>query len=109
MRGTENPEIEVRYLVTPLKLETMRTAIILAFVLLASCAISYKINRHFSQGEQVYVQKHDGCCNIDVWGEIMEQPHEKDSSGVIIYRVKLPTGWIMPFKETVLDSLNNHF
>ena len=87
----------------------MRTTIILALLLLNGCAISYKINRHFSQGEQVYVQRHDACGRPDKFGEIAEQPHQRDSSNIIIYRVRLDNGWIMPFSEKTLDSLNNWF
>lgn len=84
----------------------MKKLLFISFIFLSGCALTYKIQRHYSQGNQVLVQKYDGCCSKDVWGEVAEQPNKRDSLGKIIYRVKLPSGWTMPFSEDVLDSLN---
>lgn len=88
---------------------TVKLLALTLFIFLSGCALTYKINRHFSQGEQVYIQRHDGCCNKDIFGEIAYQPNEKDSAGHIIYRVRLSNGWVMPYSEKFLDSLNNWF
>ena len=86
----------------------MRITIILIVLILTGCAISYTINRHYSQGEQVYIQRRDNCGRPDKWGEVAEQPNSKDSTGSIIYRVRGTDGWIMPYTEDFLDSLNHY-
>ena len=75
-------------------------------VFISGCALSYKINRHYSQGEQVLIQKHDSCGRPEIWGEVEYQPSERNRDGVIVYKVKLRNGWIMTYPETFLDSLN---
>lgn len=87
----------------------MSKYLFILFIFLSSCALTYKINRHFNQGEQVYIQRHDACGRPDKWGEIAEQPNSKDSTGSIMYRVRLENGWTMPYSEKFLDSLNNWY
>jgi len=84
-------------------------AITIISLTISGCAFYYKINRHFSQGEQVYIQRRDDCGRPDKFGEVTEQPNSKDSSGRIIYRVRDRDGWVMPYSEKFLDSLNNWF
>ena len=88
---------------------TVKLLALTLFIFLSGCALTYKINRHFSQGEQVYIQRKNECCQVDRFGEILEQPHQRDSTGHILYRVQLPNGWIMPYSEKTLDSLNNWY
>lgn len=86
----------------------MKTLFITALIFLSGCALSYKIQRHFNQGEQVYIQKKDACGRPDKWGEVTEQPNSRDSTGSIIYRVRGTDGWVMPYTEAFLDSLNHY-
>lgn len=81
---------------------------VLVFALITGCALTFKIQRHYSQGEQVYIQKKDKCGRPDKWGEIAEQPDTRDSTGSIIYRVRGGDGWVMPYTEDFLDSLNSY-
>ena len=86
----------------------MKNYLLILFLLLSGCALTYKIQRHFSQGDQVYIQKHDECGRPDRFGEVDEQPFARDSEGIIIYRVRNREGWVMPYSEKFLDSLNRY-
>ena len=88
---------------------TVKLLALTLFIFLSGCALTYKIQRHFDQGEQVFIQRRDTYGRSDKFGEITEQPHSKDSTGRIIYRVKDDQGWVMPYSEKFLDSLNNWY
>ena len=87
----------------------MKNYLLFLILFLGGCALTFKIQRHFSQGDQVFIQREDGCCNHDRFGEITEQPSTRDTLGHMIYHVRDRNGWVMPYSEYVLDSLNNWY
>ena len=88
---------------------TIYLLLLTGIIFISGCALTYKFGSHYTQGEQVYVQHVDGCCNYDKFGEIAYPPSSKDSLGHILYYVRLRNHFVMQFPENVLDSLNSNF
>jgi len=83
--------------------------LLIMYWLFQGCNLTLKINKHYSFGEQVFVQKHDKCGRPDRFGEVVEVYRNKQTKK-IEYKVKQEWGqeWKMTYSQEFLDSLNHY-